>query len=168
MDNIAVNMPIKVYGAKCLRAKSSRIEAVGASEYMLIRSMLETMYQGHGIGLAAPQVGINKQLFVVDVGEGPVVVVNPRILHKKGSAGMEEGCLSLPEVTVDVQRPSEIAVRYLDENNTEVERTFVDLMARVFQHESDHLFGKLIMDYAGWRQRSKIKKKLSGLNSNES
>jgi len=145
---------IRIYGDSCLREKSVPVKDVGASERILIKVMLETMREANGIGLAAPQVGINQQIFVADIGEGPLAVFNPKILKRKGADFMEEGCLSCPGSVVNVKRAKTIVVRYCDENNKTVERTFSDLMARVFLHETDHLMGKLILDYAGRRQQA--------------
>ena len=105
-------LKIRVYGDPCLRKKSSPVKSVGASERLLIKNMLETMYEHKGIGLAAPQVGINEQIFVADVGDGPVAVINPRITKKRGSEVMEEGCLSIPGVLIKIKRPKKIFVSY--------------------------------------------------------
>jgi len=130
---------------------------------MLIESMFRTMHEEKGIGLAAPQVGVNIRLFVVDIGDGPVVLINPKILRKKGSVVMEEGCLSIPGVMVDVKRPEEITVRYTDQENKQQQKTCSELLARVIQHENDHLNGKLIVDYAGLAAKIKLKKQLQEL-----
>ena len=156
-------MKVRIFGDPKLRLKSEPIDQLGASERVLIQEMIKTMYQDHGIGLAAPQVGINKQLFVADIGDGPFAVINPQILKKRNAGYMEEGCLCLPGITINVKRPQEIVVRYKDENNQTVERTMTDMLARVFQHETDHLFGKMIVDYASWSQKLKIKKQLREL-----
>lgn len=158
---ITTRLKIRIYGDSCLRKKSSPVKKVGPGERILIKSMIETMNEHKGIGLAAPQVGINEQIFVADVGDGPMAVVNPKIVRKKGSAVMEEGCLSIPGVTVKVKRPERIFVSYTDEHNNKVEREMDELLARVFQHETDHLHGKLIVDYAGLTQKIKLKKQLS-------
>ena len=157
---LTTKLSIRIYGDPCLRKKSVPVKKVGPSERMLIASMIETM-QGHkGIGLAAPQVGINEQIFVADIGEGPIAFINPRIKNKKGSEVMEEGCLSIPGVVVKVKRPQKITVSFLDEQDQKVEREFDGLLARVIQHETDHLKGKLIFDYASSYQKLKIKKQL--------
>jgi len=156
-------MKVRIFGDPRLRRKSEPIDQVGPSERVLIQEMIKTMYEDKGIGLAAPQVGINKQLFVADVGDGPFAVINPQVLKSRNPGYMEEGCLCLPGITINIKRPQEIVVRYKDENNQTVERTMTDMLARVFQHESDHLFGKLIIDHASWRQKIKIKKQLKEL-----
>lgn len=153
-------LKIRVYGDPCLRRKSEPLKEVGPSERMLIAAMLDTMYESKGLGLAAPQVGINQQIFVADVGDGPIVVINPKILKRKGSAELEEGCLSIPGITVNVKRPDHITVQYRDENNRPVEAELKNILARVFQHENDHLNGKLIIDHAALRERLKLLKQL--------
>ena len=110
-------LKIHVYGDPCLRKKSVLVEEVGPSERILIKAMLKTMYENQGIGLAAPQVGINQQIFVADIGEGPIAMINPEVIAKKGKCFMEEGCLSLPGVVVNVKRPQMVQLKYLDESN---------------------------------------------------
>ena len=157
---IATKLKIKYYGDAHLRKKSVAIKDVGTVERILAQSMLATMRHYKGIGLAAPQVGINQRLIVIDIGEGPMVVINPYVLKKSGSAVQDEGCLSLPEIAVKVKRPLKIWVSYLDENGRRVEKVYQDLIARVFMHETDHLNGKLIIDYASLSQRIKMKDQL--------
>ena len=159
------NFEIRLYGDPCLRMKSTLIKAVGPSERVLIEALMAAMYEHKGVGLAAPQVGINQQIFVADVGQGPVVVVNPKIIKKFGSGYYEEGCLSIPGIIVNIKRSEKVIVKYLDENNQPVERQYSDLMARVFQHETDHLYGKLILDYASWYEKMKLKKQLQEIVS---
>ncbi len=157
---LATKLKIRYYGDVVLRKKSTLIKDVGPAERMLAHSMLLTMHHYKGIGLAAPQVGINQRMIVIDIGEGPVVVINPYIVKKSGSSVMEEGCLSLPEITVKVKRPLKIWVSFLDEHGRRVEKVLQDLMARVFLHETDHLNGKLIIDFASLPTRIKIKNQL--------
>ncbi|MDP2653031.1 MAG: peptide deformylase [Candidatus Omnitrophota bacterium] len=153
-------LKIRIYGDPCLREKCRPVDEVGPSERLLIRSMLATMYEHKGIGLAAPQIGINQQILVADAGDGPVAVINPRIVKKSGSSVLEEGCLSIPGVVVNVRRPVKIVLQYVDENNRTVEREFNEMLARVLQHETDHLHGKLIIDYAGLKDKLKIRRQL--------
>ncbi|MBZ0167614.1 MAG: peptide deformylase [Candidatus Omnitrophica bacterium] len=141
-------LTIRLYGDPCLRERCDDVKEIGIVEKLLVEAMIETMDRHKGIGLAAPQVGVKKRILVVDIGDGPVAMINPVIKEVKGEAVMEEGCLSIPEVNVDVVRPAVIKVRYRDLNNKPRERKFKDLMARVVLHESDHLDGKLIVDYA--------------------
>ena len=93
---ITTKLKIRLYGDPCLRKKSISVKSVGPGERMLIKAMLETMYEHKGIGLAAPQVGINEQIIVVDIGEGPFAIINPKVIKKSGSVKLEEGCLSIP------------------------------------------------------------------------
>ena len=162
---ITTKLKIRIYGDPCLRKKSVPVKAVGPGERMLIKAMIETMRDHKGIGLAAPQVGINEQIFVADAGDdqGPIAVINPKIIKKSGSGSLEEGCLSIPGVVLNIKRPSKVTVRYMDESGKEVEKEFIDLWARVIQHETDHLHGKLITDYAGILAKKKLKKQLKEL-----
>lgn len=151
---------IRLYGDLCLRKKSVPVEVVGPSERLFIQSMIETMHQNKGIGLAANQVGVNQRIFVVDIGQGPMAFVDPQIVKKFGAVEMDEGCLSLPGITVNVKRAQKVLVRYKDEYNQLQEKVFEDLLGRVILHETDHLNGKLIIDYAGLRQRRKLIQRL--------
>lgn len=156
-------LKIRTYGDACLRKKSKAVKEIGPSERFLITAMLETMRSHKGIGLAAPQVGLNEQIFVVDVGDGPFVVINPQITKKNGTNVMEEGCLSIPDVLIKVKRAEAITVEYTDEHNRRVERQCNGLLAKVIQHETDHLNGKLIIDYATLAEKNKFRKKLADL-----
>jgi len=150
--------PLKVrfYGDPCLETKSKPVKEVGPVERMLIAAMFETMVACRGVGLAAPQVGINEQIFVVDTGKDVFAAINPKIIKSAGSEVMEEGCLSIPRVLVDVKRAKTVWVEFTDENNRVVRAQLNGLLAKVFQHEYDHLQGKLILDYLNPKDRSKI------------
>ncbi|MCK5214565.1 MAG: peptide deformylase [Candidatus Omnitrophica bacterium] len=160
---IAGQLKIRTYGSSCLRMPSEQISEIGVSERMLADALIKAMYEGKGIGLAAPQVGINKQLFVVDIGDGTIAVFNPKIIKTTGEGMMEEGCLCFPNIVVNVSRPQIIEVEYMDINNQTVKKILRDLMARVFMHESDHLFGKLIVDYASEKELAGLKSQLEEL-----
>jgi len=162
-----VPLKIRLYGDPCLHKKSSLLKEVGPSERVLFKAMFETMYQAKGVGLAAPQVGINQRFFVMDAGNGPMVIINPRITKKAGSHSLEEGCLSIPEVTIEIKRPQEITVRYMNEENKTMEMTCDDLLARVVLHETDHLNGKLIVDYATHSEKVKFKDQLKALKAQQ-
>src|SRR3989338_6083888 len=99
----ATKLKIRLYGDPCLRKKSKSVKEVGSEERALIKAMIELMHESKGVGLAAQQVGINKQIFVADIGSGAMVFINPRILKKIGSGLMEEGCLSIPGVVVEIK-----------------------------------------------------------------
>lgn len=146
-----------------MRKKAGLIKEVGPGERMLIQSMIATMQEAKGVGLAAPQVGINQRLFVMDIGEGPMAFINPKIIKKMGVDILEEGCLSIPEATINIERPQQITVKYMDENGRVMEMVCEDLMARVIQHETDHLDGKLILDYAGQNEKAQFKDQLKAL-----
>jgi peptide deformylase len=149
-------LKIRLYGDPCLVTKSKAVKEVGPVERMLIAAMFETMIACRGVGLAAPQVGINEQIFVVDTGNEVFAAINPKIIKIAGSEVMEEGCLSIPRVLVDIKRAKTVWVEFTDEENRHVRAKLTGLTAKVFQHEYDHLQGKLILDYLNPKERSKI------------
>lgn len=161
----ATKLKLRFLGDKCLRQRSAAVKSVGIPERLLIAAMLKTMYEHKGIGLAAPQVGINQQIFVADIGQGPMAVINPKVIKKFGIRRQEEGCLSIPEVSIKVKRPVKIEVEYMDEDSHVIRREFVDLAARVFLHETDHLHGKLIIDYANVIEKRKYKDQIQKLET---
>ena len=109
----------------------------------LIFDMLDTMYEEMGVGLAAPQVGILKRVVTIDVGDGPMVLINPEILETSGEQTGDEGCLSVPGMAGQVTRPNYVKVKALNENMEEVVYEGTELLARAFCHEIDHLDGKM-------------------------
>lgn len=131
----------------------------------LMDSMAEVMYTYRGIGLAAPQVGMLWRVIIADVGEGLITLVNPEILQKDGNDRLQEGCLSLPDIEVDVERKHSIFVRGIDANGKEASLELAGLIARVIQHEIDHLNGVLITDYASAKENLLIKRKLKALKT---
>lgn len=157
-------LTIRYFPDPVLRRRCDPVDAIGPAEKMLADAMITTMKAAKGVGLAAPQVGINRRLFVMDYGEGPVTVINPKILKRKGQHVLEEGCLSLPGVGVEVKRPLSIEVEYTDLDNRTVTAQLNEFAARVFCHEFDHLEGVLIIDYAGWRQKRRIRPVLDELS----
>ena len=112
----------------------------------LIFDMLDTMYEEMGVGLAAPQVGILKRVVTIDVGDGPMVLINPEILETSGEQTGDEGCLSVPGMAGQVTRPNYVKVKALDENMEEVVYEGTELLARAFCHEIDHLDGHLYVE----------------------
>ncbi|MBN1638666.1 MAG: peptide deformylase [Ignavibacteriales bacterium] len=160
-------LPITIYGEEILRKKAKEITAIDDELITLVKDMFDTMRNANGIGLAANQVNLDKQIFIVDISpvEGyekvkPLIAINPKIIASSNETEpFEEGCLSLPTLRADVFRPAAIKLRYLDLNEEEQEIEADGLLARVFQHESDHLIGKLIPD----RIDNKSKKKLSNV-----
>ena len=115
---------------------------------ILINDMLDTMYEAMGVGLAAPQVGILKRIVVIDVGDGPIVMLNPQIIEQSGEQTGEEGCLSVPGKAGVVTRPNYVKVKALNEEMEEVELEGEGLLARAFCHEIDHLEGKMYVELA--------------------
>jgi peptide deformylase len=142
-------LEIHVLGAPILRKETSPVRTIDDELQRLIDDMFETMYAARGIGLAAPQVGRTERLTVVDVDrERPLVLINPEIVVADGGiAKAEEGCLSIPEVYGEVERPAHVVVRALDRNGEPFEVEATELLARCLQHEIDHLHGKLFIDY---------------------
>ena len=140
-------MTLVTYPNPVLRAHATALPSVGKAERRLMLRMVKHMRRWKGIGLAAPQVGCSQQLFVAEVEGDILMLANPEILERHGMGEMVEGCLSLPETVVRVGRPASVWVRGLDEENQPVEHKLRGLMARVVQHEFDHLHGKLITDY---------------------
>jgi len=150
-------LDIKKYPAKILRKRCSPVEEITEKEKRLFEDMLFTMRHFGGIGLAAPQVGVSKRLIIADMGEGAIKLANPEIVEIKGTDKMEEGCLSIPDIKVEIERPYEIIIRGVDAKGDSIELKAEALIARVLQHEVDHLDGKLIVDYAGLLERFKWK-----------
>ena len=163
MSMLPIKLRIRSYGDPLLRKHARPLRQVAETERAIFEEMLELMLLSGGIGLAAPQVGLSKQMVLVDIGQGPVMLVNPRITKKSGSASLEEGCLSLPGIYVKVRRAKKIVVSGLNEKNESVTFVAQDLLARVLQHEIDHLRGRLIIDHANFIQKIRLKKKLKSL-----
>ncbi|OPJ65553.1 peptide deformylase [Clostridium chromiireducens] len=137
---------IRKYGDDVLRKKCREVDQIDERVLTLIEDMKETMYDADGVGLAAPQVGVLKRLFVIDIGEGPLVFINPEIIETSGSQIDEEGCLSLPGETKEVMRPNYVRARALNEKGEEFEIEGEELLARAILHEYDHLNGTLFID----------------------
>ena len=134
---------IRTEGDSVLTKKSRPIKEMTPRIRDLIVDMLDTMYDAMGVGLAAPQVGILKRVVVIDVGEGPIVLVNPEIIESSGEQTGDEGCLSVPGLAGQVTRPNYVKVKALDINMEEVEYEGTELLARAFCHEIDHLDGHM-------------------------
>ena len=151
---------IYIYGEPILRKKTKLVAKVSQEERQLFDEMVKMMHQAKGIGLAANQAGLDKRMCVVCVDDKVLKLANPKILKKKGVDVFEEGCLSLPDITVKIKRAKEIVCEALNENNKLMCFEARDLLARVIQHEVDHLMGKLIIDYAPLWQKLALKKKI--------
>lgn len=137
---------IREMGDEVLTKSCKEVTKMTLRTKILINDMLDTMYEAMGVGLAAPQVGILKRIVVIDVGEGPIVLVNPQIIETSGEQTGEEGCLSVPGKSGQVTRPDYVKVRALNEEMEEIELEGEGLLARAFCHEIDHLDGKLYVD----------------------
>ena len=134
---------VRELGDDILTKKSKPVTKMTLRTKILIEDMLDTMYEKMGVGLAAPQVGILKQIVVIDVGDGPLVLINPEIIETSGEQTGEEGCLSVPGKYGIVTRPNYVKVRALNEEMEEIELEGEELLARAFCHEIDHLSGNL-------------------------
>lgn len=156
-------LKINIFGDSILRKKAKLVKEVTVEYRKVLSLMAQSMYEHSGIGLAAPQVGMSVRLVVVDIGEGLHKLVNPRIVKRQGTQAIQEGCLSVPGACVKVKRSRQIWVEALDENNHPVKIEARDLFACVLQHEIDHLEGKLIVDYASFLEKLRIKRKLKEL-----
>ena len=136
------------YPNKILKNGCSPVTIVGKEEKDLLENLTKTMYLSRGVGLAAPQIGINKQLAVVDIGDKRLIkLINPVVIEWEGVETVEEGCLSIPNVYIHVKRANRIKVKSLDENGREFNLEATGLLARAILHEIDHLKGRLIIDY---------------------
>jgi peptide deformylase len=165
-------LPINIYSDDILRQKAKPLKGVDSTIEELIGFMFESMRNASGLGLAAPQVGHSLRLLVLDVScldsyanAKPMVVINPHILAVKGYNVVDEGCLSIPGVNGDVERPAAISLKYRNEHFEECTGEFSGMLARVLQHEIDHLDGTLFVDRMDKRDRKKIQKELDALAS---
>lgn len=140
-------LEIRVLGDPILRERTAPTPSVTDELRALIADMFETMYAAEGIGLAAPQVGRSERVFVMDVDDNPLAMINPEIIEREGSERAEEGCLSIPEIFGDVDRATRIIARATDLDGKPFEVELTELAARCVQHELDHLDGKLFIDY---------------------
>ena len=170
-------LPIVPYGDPVLKRKAMDIDAGYEGLNELIENMYETMYQAHGVGLAAPQVGLSIRLFVVDgapfaededdaedLKDFKMVFINPEIIEETGDAwGFVEGCLSIPNIREEVVREEEILIRYLDENFNPHEEKFSGYRARIIQHEYDHVEGILFTDRISPLRRRMLRGKLNDI-----
>ena len=137
---------IRFDGDDILRKKCKEVKEMTDRTRTLIDDMFDTMYEANGVGLAAPQVGILKRIVVIDIGEGPIILINPEILETSGEQTGDEGCLSVPGMAGQVTRPNYVRVKAMDEEMNEVIYEGTELLARAFCHEIDHLDGKMYTD----------------------
>ncbi len=138
---------IRLQGDPVLTKKCREITQMTPKIQILIEDMLETMYEAEGVGLAAPQVGILKRLVVIDIGDGPLVLINPEIISSDGEQTGSEGCLSLPGKGGQVTRPNHVIAKAYDENMNEMTIEGKELLARAICHECDHLEGHMYTEF---------------------
>jgi peptide deformylase len=160
--------PIVIYGDPVLETYAEPVTEFNDELKQLTEDMFASMYAAHGVGLAAPQIGIGKQLAVVDVTfkedpEAKIVLCNPEIIKKEGKQAGGEGCLSLPDFRENVTRANKVTVRAQDVEGKWFEMTGEGLLARAFLHETDHLHGKLFISHVSALKRDLIKRKIKKL-----
>jgi peptide deformylase len=143
---MAAPYEIRIFGDPVLRKRADEIADVDDRLVRLAEDMVHTMYEAPGVGLAAPQVGVEKRLFVYDIGDGPEAIINPVISESDGEWVFEEGCLSVPGLSWEIVRPKEVHLTGYDLDGNEVSFEADEYLARVFQHELDHLDGVLLLE----------------------
>lgn len=169
-----MKLPIYLYGHPVLRKVSEPVESADAELKTLLDNMFEAMYNSDGVGLAAPQIGINKRIVVIDgspVAESfpecegtKMALINPEIEILDGeTVSRTEGCLSLPGIAEDVKRVEHLRLRWHDENMVQHEKEFTGFIARIIQHECDHLDGKVFIDHISPARKLLIKRKLNSI-----
>ncbi len=141
-----VSYDIRIIGDPVLRRRAAEIDDIDSTLVRIADRMVETMYKAEGVGLAAPQVGVQKRLFVWDIGDGPRRMVNPRIVESDGEWVYDEGCLSVPGLSWKIVRPKRVHVVGHDLDGNEVAVEADEIEARLFQHELDHLDGTLLIE----------------------
>jgi peptide deformylase len=160
--------PITLYGEPVLETPTETVTDFNDDLKKLVEDMFESMYAAHGVGLAAPQIGISKRIAVIDVTfkEDPnakLVLINPQIIRTEGRQRGAEGCLSLPEFREDVTRPNKVTVRAQNLEGKWFERTGEDLLARALMHETEHLQGRLYISHISALKRDLMKRKIKKL-----
>jgi peptide deformylase len=157
---------IRIYGDPVLRQRCSDVTDIDGALVRLVDGMADAMHEVHGLGLAAPQVGVQKRLFVYDLddGAGPQTLINPTITEYRDEWQFEEGCLSVPGLFFPIVRPKEIHLTGFDLDGNEVSIEADEIVARLFQHELDHLDGKLLFEYLDDAQRKAALKSLRQRN----
>lgn len=169
-------LPIYVYGTKVLKKKAEEIQEDYPNLEQLLENMWETMYNANGVGLAAPQIGKSIRIFIIDTtqvhdeeGQGvKKAFINPVILEREGEEWTyEEGCLSIPEIRGDVDRPPKVTISYFDETFSKHTETYDDIEARVIQHEFDHLEGILFTELLKPVKKRRVRRRLENMRKGE-
>jgi peptide deformylase len=160
--------PIVKFGDPVLEKPAEPVTVFDEALKKLVDDMFESMYAAHGVGLAAPQIGISKRLAVIDITfkeepDAKLVLANPEIIHTEGHHTQNEGCLSIPEFREPLKRPRTVTIRAQDVNGKFYEKTGEELLARAFLHETDHLNGKLYIQHLSALKRDMIKRKIRKL-----
>jgi peptide deformylase len=161
--------PILKYGERVLHEPAREVDAITPEILTIITDMVETMYAAPGIGLAAPQIGVPLRIFVVDLSvgreaQGLITMVNPAFVEREGMQLEDEGCLSLPTFNATVPRPARVVVKGLDRHGVEHQHEATGLLARAFQHEMDHLDGRVFVDRLRGIKRDLIVRKIRKLS----
>ena len=170
-----MKLPIIAYGDSILRKKASEITTDYPDLDILLANMFETMYAAHGVGLAAPQIGLSIRLFIIDAtsfaDDEPElksfkkIFLNAHVVDESGEKWVfNEGCLSIPEIREDISRQNTIRISYYDENWQQHEETYKGLVARIIQHEYDHIEGKLFTDKLSPLRKAMLKKRLDSIS----
>lgn len=161
-----MSYPIRVFGDPVLKQRAAEVTDIDSRLATLADGMVETMYAAPGIGLAAPQVGVQKRLFVYDLGDGsgPKTIINPTISESRGEWTYEEGCLSVPGLYFEITRPKEVHLTGVDLDGNPVSLEADELLARLFQHELDHLDGVLLLEHLDKDQRKEAMRTLRDRN----
>jgi len=162
--------PIVIYGDPVLREKAEPVKEIDRDIKELVTDMIVTLQEANGLGLAAPQVGVSKRIFIADLSaldltESMRVFINPEILESTGEVVLEEGCLSFPGIYQKISRPEKVKIRAADIDGNLFEMEATGMMARAILHEFDHLEGKLFIDYLSSISRTLIKGKLKKLSA---
>jgi len=152
---------IRTYGDPVLNTKATDVTDIDGKFVSLCDDMFVAMYDAPGIGLAAPQVGVQKRFFVYDVDENPGVLINPKIIESDGEWVYEEGCLSVPGMSFEIVRPKQILVSGVDLDGNDITVEADELFARLIQHEVDHLDGVLLLEHLDDDQRKEALKELA-------
>ncbi|MDI6803799.1 MAG: peptide deformylase [Bacteroidota bacterium] len=167
-------LPIYLDGTKPLRKKAKPVSQIDDSTLKFIMDMFETMHSADGIGLAANQVGVLQRIIVVDVSfleeyedVKPFALINPEVISEEGKCSMEEGCLSVPDVRGEIERPQKIVVNYKDTKFKDQQIVAEDLLARVILHELDHLNGVLFVDYLTKSKKQELKEAIEKIQNGE-
>ena len=167
-------LDLKYYGDPMLRMETNSVKDFDHSLELFAQEMIETMHSNDGVGLAAPQVGDLRSLIVIEVSNEedeepmePLILVNPDIKELSGSCVIEEGCLSIPDVKVEIERPKEIRIKFQDVKGEKKDLRCDGILARIIQHEVDHLRGRLMIDYLSPVKRDLLKSKLQKISRGE-